>query len=81
MRYLQDKITALWLSEEIINEVRANLLRVVDTHQGQRTLLNQEWEYKVSVRPTHNERIQKINVSVSKTDEPFFQLTSFLYAQ
>jgi general secretion pathway protein I len=81
--YLQHKMIAAWVGNEIINEARIGLLKLPaapDSLKDETTMLGEKWTWQATMTPTPNPRIQKIVVDVAQ-DKPFIHLVSYLYVQ
>jgi general secretion pathway protein I len=81
--YIQEKTIALWVATDVINEVRAGLIKVPvepDALQEKKEILNQQLTYEVSLQETPNPRIKKIEVDVYNTIK-LIHLESYMYAQ
>lgn len=66
--YLQDKIIATWVGENVLNEVATGVLKL--SKEQQRTsfktnMLGRDWYWRAAQEETANHRIEKISVSVS----------------
>ena len=87
--YLQDKTMALWVGEEVMNEVRLGLLTLPSTseHVTHTTeILSRNWYWQAGQEETPNKRIRKIVVNVfarnSQREEgktPIVKLESYVY--
>lgn len=65
--YLQNKTIALWVAQNVMNEVQLGLLKVSegrDTETGSTEMLGQAWYYRASEQATGNASIKKIEVKV-----------------
>lgn len=81
--YLQKKTIALWVGNQIINEVQAGLRKLPtapDSLKDKSTMLNENWSWEASLKPTPNPRIQEIDVTVYQAT-PLIHLVSYLYVQ
>jgi general secretion pathway protein I len=84
--YLQQKTLALWVANDLINEVRAGIMKVseeTDTSMEEKEMFGQQWSYHANLLVTPNPRIKKINIEVydANTHTPFIHLENYLYAQ
>lgn len=84
--YLQDKTIAMWVGQEVMNEVRVGIrnLSTSDPLEEITTQLGKDWRWKLSQEDTPNQRIKKIKVKVfaNKTqdnDHPLMTLESYIY--
>lgn len=65
--YLQNKMTAMWVGELIMNEIRTGvrqLPRPSDKLKGHTKMLHKEWYWQAECEETPNKRIKQIAVSV-----------------
>lgn len=82
--YLQQKVIATWIATSIMNEARAELIKLsTDETSEEIEALQQTWIWKAHVEQTPHPKIQKIYVSIfHKNDErEMSRLTGYLYAQ
>lgn len=85
--YLQKKTIAMYVGQQAINEVRANVLKGGSSgHQKLTTeMLGREWLWQTEEEETPNKRIKKIIVKVyeneTQEDEgsPIITLESYVY--
>jgi len=69
--YLQKKTMALWVAENIMNESRAQLLKIGNSTGNQKltsTLLGEDWDWKRNLEDTPNPRIKKVVVRVYESN-------------
>lgn len=81
--YLQKKTIALWVGNQIINEIQAGLRKLPtapDSIKDKSIMLNENWSWEASLKPTPNPRIQEINVAVYQQAR-LIHLVSYLYVQ
>lgn len=81
--YLQNKTIALWVGNQVINEVQAGLHKLPmapDSLKHKSIMLNETWSWEASLKPTPNPRIQEITVTVYQK-APLIHLVSYLYVQ
>ncbi len=81
--YIQKKTIALWVGNQVINEVQAGLRKppaAPDSLKDSSRMLNENWSWKVSLQPTPNPRIQEIDVTVYQHN-PLIHLVGYLYVQ
>lgn len=86
--YLQNKTMAMWVGTQVINEARANLLKL-DRSSGSQKLttemLGKTWYWQTAEEETPNPRIKKITVKVFENEDeeeqaaPTVILESYLY--
>jgi general secretion pathway protein I len=66
--YLQDKMAAVWVGQQVLNEVRAGLynqsLNEADKIKRTTTLLGKKWPWQLQEESTPNPRIQKVSINV-----------------
>src|SRR5262245_1110184 len=65
--YLQAKTEALWIGQEVINEIRGGVLKIGSSSGTQKLtkeVLGQEWLFQTQEEETSNSRIKKIVVKV-----------------
>lgn len=88
--YLQDKTIATWVGQEVLNQIRVDVLVVPNGNKLKEKAyaLNKEWYWEASEETTTNKRIKKIEVNVFKsTDEntnnasPIVTLIGYVYAK
>ena len=86
--YLQDKMSAVWVGQQVLNEVRAGLYKqaLVDSEVIKRTttLLGKRWAWQLQETSTPNPRIQKISIEVFSSGEEenkhsLIYLESYIY--
>jgi len=69
--YLQNKTIAMWVGQNILNEVRVGLLPITDVDNKKTTLmLDRNWYSQIEAQETPNKRIKKIIVNVFTHDNP-----------
>jgi general secretion pathway protein I len=81
--YIQKKTIALWVGNQIINEIIVGLRKpplAPDVLKDNSIMLNEDWSWEASLKHTPNPRIQEINVDVYQ-DTLLIHLMSYLYAQ
>ncbi len=81
--YIQKKTIALWVGNQIMNEILAGLRKpplAPDTLSQKSTMLNETWSWTAFMKPTPNPHIQEINVDVSQNTH-LIHLVSYLYVQ
>ncbi len=84
--YLQQKIIAMWVATQIINETRAGLLILPnqpDELEKNIIMLGQRWDYHAYLKKTANLHIKEIEVDVfpEHKKEKLIHLMGYLYAQ
>lgn len=65
--YLQQKTIALWVGQNVMNEVRLGLIKTESNRSDQRqmtTMLDTDWYWQLTAEDTPNPHIRKINVNV-----------------
>ncbi len=80
--YLQNKMIAVWVGTEVMNEIRAGVLKPVDGRLTQETeMLGQTWSWQATLNPTPNPKIKEIHVEVLQppNDKKLVQLMSYIY--
>jgi len=86
--YLQNKTTAMWVGQQVLNETRVGLLAVPpppDKLRQTTTMFNKEWYWQAEQVDTPNTKIKKIAVRVfdKKTeddnDTPLLEMESYVY--
>ena len=86
--YLQDKTIATWVAQQVLNEIRVNLLELStndDKLKQATTMLDRKWYWEASQEQTLNQRIYKIEVNVfakeheDEEDAPLVTLESYVY--
>jgi len=86
--YLQDKMTAMWVGEQVINEARVGLYQsafaIEQTVKRATIMLGKEWAWNLKQDTTPNPRINKISIQVfSKGQEenrpPLIYLETYVY--
>lgn len=84
--YLQNKTAAMWVGLEVINEVRANLIRLDSTSRNQKLttdMLGHDWYWQLEEDETPNKNIKKMRVKVfenenaKEDDTPVVTLESY----
>lgn len=81
--YVQKKTIALWVGNQVMNEIIVGLRKpptAPDTLKDTTTMLNEEWTWEASLKPTPNQHIQEINVDVFQHTH-LIHLMSYLYVQ
>ncbi len=81
--YIQKKMIALWVGNQIMNEILIGLRKpptAPDSLKNKSTMLNENWTWEASLKPTPNPRIQEINVDVYQQTR-LIHLVSYLYVQ
>lgn len=69
--YLQNKTIALWVAQNVMNEVQLGLLKVSDERDaeaGKTEMLGQKWYFRATEQATGNVSIKKIEVKVYSHD-------------
>lgn len=84
--YIQEKTIALWVASDIINEVRAGLIKVPeepDMLEDKKDMLSQSWGYSVGLKNTPNSNIKKLDVDVYMPQKTMklVHFESYLYEQ
>ena len=83
--YLQQKTIAHWVATDVIYSARAGMIKLPkepDSLTEETDMLGQSWNWKASLVPTTNPKIQEIKVSVfNRTESPLVTLTGYYYAQ
>jgi len=86
--YLQDKTIALWVGENVLNELRVGLIKLSDADETKKKveMLGREWYTQVTSEETPNIHIKKISAKVSNVEldsetDPIIELESYLYVQ
>ena len=86
--YLQNKTTAMWVGQQVINEVRAGLLHLDKSSRNQKLtteMLGRDWYWQMDEEETPNKRIKKITVKVfenedlEESDSAIITLESYRY--
>jgi general secretion pathway protein I len=86
--YLQQKTMAMWVGTQVINEARANLLKVEQSSGNQKLsteMLGKDWYWQTAQEETPNPRIKKIMVKVYENEDdeaeasPIVILESYIY--
>ena len=85
--YLQNKMVAAWVGEQVLNEVRAGVLTLPDDGEKLKqktTMFDREWYWQAERHDTPNLHINKISVEVfaNNNDEdvsPMVSLESYVY--
>lgn len=87
-QYLQQKSSALWVGQSVLNEVAANVMSVDrSTGHSKTTMLGQDWYWQLSAEATKNPRITKLTVQVyareedQESESPILTLESYRYQQ
>lgn len=83
--HVQEKMIALWVGTEIMNEARLNRLRLATDagkQQGSTEMLNCRWYWHANKISTPNPHIQKLTVDIfnretSEDEAPLIHLESF----
>lgn len=86
--YLQDKMIAVWVGQQLLNEVRAGV-RILPNESGPMKvttkMLGKEWFSQLSQEETPNRRIKRISVKVFSNEDEDAQslltLNSYLYRE
>jgi general secretion pathway protein I len=83
--YIQNKMIATWVGNQVINEIRVGLIKppgAPDVLEKDTQMLQRKWPWNASLNETPNSHIKKIEVNVfspvSKTQ--LIHLESYLYA-
>lgn len=58
---LEEKIAAMWVSEDIISRAQLGLLKAKN---GVQTSLNKEWSWLINTKATQNAYVQEIEVTI-----------------
>jgi general secretion pathway protein I len=86
--YLQRKTTAMWVGQQVINELRAGTLKMESSSGTQRLtteMLGRDWFWQTAEEETPNPKIKKIIVKVFVNEEeeaeaaPIITLESYVY--
>jgi general secretion pathway protein I len=86
--YLEDKMVATWVAQQILNEARVGLIKLTDDAPLQRVTksLGKNWHSKLIKKETANPRILQVIVSVfpagkkEEDDEtPIVSLEGYVY--
>lgn len=86
--YLQRKTIAMWVGSQVINEMRAGLIKSERSSLNQKlttTMLGNEWYWQTEEEETPSPRIKKIKVKVYETEDeeaeakPIITLESYTY--
>lgn len=77
--YIQKKTIALWVGNEIMNEIIIGL-RKPDALKDKSIMLGETWSWAASFKPTPDPKVQEINVDVSQRT-PLIHLVGYLYVQ
>jgi len=86
--YLQQKTMAMWVGQNVLNEVRAGVLVLPDgasSLKQETVLLGRPWYWQAFKETTPNKRISKIEVKVFNHEEeqeeatPLIRLETYLY--
>ncbi len=77
--YLEDKMIAHWVGLQVINEVRADIIK--SNQSNETDMLGKKWRWKESLIETPNPHIKKITVTVFRKndDMKISTLTSYKY--
>lgn len=82
--YIQNKMTANWVGVQVINEVRAGIIKLPvepGTLKKHTAMLGRQWQWEANLSTTPNPHIKKISVDVSLTQQTsVLHLESYLYA-
>jgi general secretion pathway protein I len=81
--YIQKKTIALWVGNQIINEITLGLRKppiTPDTLKDESRMFNETWSWDASLKPTPNPHIQEIDVNVYQHTQ-LIHLVSYLYVQ
>ncbi len=65
--YLENRTMATWIANNVINEVRAGVLKLPNapaSAEQETVLLNQTWIWQANLNLTPNKKIKEINVTV-----------------
>ena len=80
--YLQQKTTAMWVGTQVINEARANLLKM-DRSSGSQKLttemLGKDWYWQTAEEETPNPHIKKIMVKVYENEDDEADASPIIY--
>lgn len=83
--YLQNKTIATWVGTQVINEVRANILKLSENDELEKetVMLERSWPWLATLAPTNNNHIKQVSVTVYSpgTHEQIVHLESYIYAQ
>jgi len=85
--YLQDKMVAMWVGQEVLNEIRAGVRPVPtsDAEEEITNMLGQDWHWQLSAEETPNKRIKKVKIKVfanqkgNEETSPLVTLESYAY--
>jgi len=86
--YLEQKTIAMWVSENVMNEARAHLLKEERSSHHQKLtkeMLGQTWYYQTEQEETPNPRIIKMTVKVYENEDaeenatPLIELEGYIY--
>ncbi len=87
-RYLQDKMLATWVGQQVINEARVDLINLANENVEQATnFLGRNWYWQANEINTANLHIKKITVKVFATEDNkatqhfLVNLESYVYQQ
>lgn len=80
--YLQNRTIATWVATDVMNSIRAGVIKPQNDLTEEDQTLGQHWQWKATVNPTPNPRIKKIIVDVYQQPEnnKLAHLESYLYA-
>lgn len=82
--YLQNKTIATWIGSDVINNVRAGVLKIPaapDQLSEESTVLGQTWSWEAKLDITPNPHIKKLDVFVYQQPEnQLAHLVSYIYA-
>jgi general secretion pathway protein I len=86
-QHLQQKSAALWVGQQVLNEVSAGVVDLSsgsDSVKQKTTQFGQDWYWQASKEATPNKRIAKIEVQVFTQEEheeatPIITLESYVY--
>lgn len=82
--YLQNKTTALWVGQNLLNEARLGLIPEQENTKTT-SMLGRDWYSQIEFKETPNKRIKKITVNVSDHEDlgedeaPLVSLEGYLY--
>lgn len=86
--YLIKKTEAMWVAQEVLNEARADMLKMGSSSGNQRLkteMLGQDWFWMMDQSETPNAQIKKVTVTVyeNENDEadaaPIVTMESYVY--
>lgn len=70
--YLENKITAYWVANDIMNQARLNLITLPFAPESlaqETSMLGQKWLWQANLQPTRNKHIQEIHVNVTNSSQ------------